>query len=124
LGLWLKRITKTAQEQTREVRLNTLCECLKFHGCTISENNGDTIIERIVKRRLPCFLKHPTKKRYKIFSVNPRSKVSPDVQDGLRDELELDQKHGFDDDIFFGLHTEVDFVLNEYRKLLGRLAKT
>jgi hypothetical protein len=41
----------------------------------------------------------------------------------IRRDLELDEEHGYDSDIFYNSSTRIPGFINKYRKTLDRLAK-
>jgi hypothetical protein len=41
----------------------------------------------------------------------------------IREDLELDEEHGYDSDIFYNRGPRIPEFINKYRKLLDRLAK-
>lgn len=58
-----------------------------------------------------------------IFYRNEGSDVERNAIHKIRRDLELDEGHGYDSDIFYNLGPRIPEFINKYRKLLDRLAK-
>lgn len=123
IAQWVRSNSRPIDRIERLIKWRKLRGILTSYGCTLKHGSvGNRIwIERKVKRgRL--FLREHTL-RVQVAYGDEGREVERDTLKHIRQELELDEGHGIDSEIFYGsARAPGDFIL-QYRKTLSRLAK-
>ena len=63
------------------------------------------------------------KLRTQVFYASEGRDVDPNTIHKIRHDLDLDDEHGYDSDIFYNASPRIDEFINKYRRILDRLAK-
>jgi death-on-curing protein len=114
-----------ASKEERSVTWRELSKLLRSKNCTITQHRGEKLkIERgvTVKRMFLGFAKTRILTTY-FTNTGDGREVPRSVLKSLRQELELDEEHGVDSEMFYASRREPDFFILEYSKLLKRLAR-
>lgn len=121
---WICRHSRMAVKEERSITWRELSKLLRSKNCTITQHRGEKLkIERdvTVKR---IFLGSKTRTLTTYFTNTGDGREVPrSVLKSLRQELELDEEHGVDSEMFYSSRREPDFFILEYSKLLKRLAR-
>jgi death-on-curing protein len=124
---WIEKHTRKISRDERSVQWRVLRGVLREHGCSVEPYRGEKQrITRIVQEKTGRGLFRRSKGVMLVsFYVNtgdgrevPKTQVKK-----IRQELRLDEAHGYDSDQFYSPQRAVDFFILEYSKTLKRLAR-
>jgi hypothetical protein len=59
-----------------------------------------------------------------IYYAGEGREVEPNTIQKVRQDLELDETHGYDSEIFYKREERIPEFINKYRRILERLAKS
>ncbi|WP_084442875.1 type II toxin-antitoxin system death-on-curing family toxin [Arthrobacter sp. CAL618] len=122
---WVCRHSRAASKEERSVTWRELNKLLRMKDCEILQHRGEKLkITRTVveKRRLPPFKKTRTLDTYFTNTGDGREVPKAKIKT-IRHELELDEEHGVDSQMFYSARREPDFFIIKYSKLLSKLSK-
>jgi len=108
---WVQSKIKRVSRGEQPLQFRHLRYILERNGCKIDVLEGNRIN---IRRGL-----FKTQVGYR----NEGTEVSRNIIHKIRKELQLDEKHGYDSDIFYNIGSRIPDFINKYRKLLDRLAK-
>lgn len=108
---WLQRSIRRVSLRERTLQFRHLRPILQSYGCMCEAREGN----RINLRR--------GKLLTQVFYRNEGTDVEKNTMHKIRKDLELDEEHGYDADIFYTRGPQIPEFINKYRKLLDRLAK-
>ena len=119
---WLEpRLCKVSKGEKR-MRFAQLRPILASYGCTIKVIRGNrALITREIQRRT-WFKKGPPLKSHVWYGDEGRD-VDPTTVQKIRNDLWLDEEHGFDSARFYEARPGIDEFIAMYRKTLRRLAR-
>lgn len=121
---WICRHGRMVSKEERSVTWRELSKLLRSKNCIVTQHRGEKLkIERSVSTKR-MFLGFRTRTLTAYFTNTGDGREVPrSVLKSLRQELELDEEHGVDSEMFYASRREPDFFILEYSKLLKRLAK-
>lgn len=121
---WICRHSRMAVKEERSITWRELSKLLRSKNCVITQHRGEKLkIERnVTVKRIFLGSKTSTLTTY-FTNTGDGREVPRSVLKSLRQELELDEEHGVDSEIFYASRREPDFFIIEYSKLLKRLAR-
>jgi hypothetical protein len=108
---WLQRHTRMIRKGELPIPFRELRRILTSYGATF---------ELIPGNRMNIFCDG---KRTQIFYGDEGRDVEPNSVHRVRAQLELDEDHGYDSDIFYNAGPRIPEFINRYRRILERLAK-
>jgi hypothetical protein len=113
LALWLQGRVRRVIRGERLLQFRQLRAILATYGCTFEHaaSRGN----RINIRR--------GAKQTQVYYRNEGEDVEKNTILKIRKDLELDEEHGYDSDIFYNRGPRIHDFINKYRKLLDRLAR-
>ena len=111
IAIWLSYRLQGVKRSERRRQWRQLKKILAHYDCTLEIVQGN----RMNISRAPL--------RTQVAFRNWGTDVEIEVVRKVRKDLELDEEHGYDSDIFYNRDTKLPKFINDYRKLLGRLAK-
>ena len=103
--------TRAIATRERRPQWRHLRKILQYYGCQLDVGQGNRInIVRGMRRTQVAFR-------------NWGTDVEIEVMRKVRMDLELDEENGYDSDIFYNRDAKLPKFINDYRKLLGKLAR-
>lgn len=123
IAQWIRSNSRLIDKTERLVKWRKLRGILASYGCNLSHGKvGNRMnVERTVKRGRIFPRDHIL--RVQVAYGDEGREVERDTLKRIRQELQLDEEHGIDSEIFYGsARAPSDFIL-QYRKILSRLAK-
>ena len=111
IAMWLSLRTREIRKNERRQQWRHLRKILYHYNCQLYVTQGNRInISRGSMKTQVAF-------------KNWGTDVEIEVIRKIRTDLELDEKNGYDSDIFYTRDEKIPKFINNYRKLLSRLAK-
>lgn len=127
ISRWVSRFSRSIRKEERSITWISLRQVLKELGCEFIEGKGQKIeIMRVVIRSSGKGIfqrSKPQTLRTSFVNTGKGREVPKTQLKRIRQELELDEMHSIDSDIFYGSYSEPDYFIREYSKILRRLAK-
>jgi death-on-curing family protein len=126
MAQWVLRNTRPIQRGERRVRWHRLQRTLRKFGCGTDHVGGvgnRINIYRTVSRRARFGRERSEQLRVQVFYAGEGTEVEKNTLNFIRQELELDEEHGYDSKIFYEDDSEPDDFIQQYRTLLRRLAR-
>ena len=111
IAIWLSYRTREIEVMERRPQWRHLRKILQHYECVLEIGQGNRI--NIMRRNL----------KTQVAFRNWGTDVEIDVIRKVRADLELDEKNGYDSDIFYNRDIKIPKFINNYRKLLGKLAR-
>ena len=111
IASWLYFRTRELEIRERRPQWRHLRKILQHYGCELNVTQGNRI--NIARGQL----------KTQVAFRNWGTDVEIEVIRKVRTDLELDERNGYDSDIFYNRDVKVPKFINDYRKLLSRLAK-
>lgn len=127
ISSWIAKRSRAIRKDERIVPWRVVRGLLRDQGCTIDEGKGQrAYITRVVKVKPERgLLKWPVEKTLRTSYVNtgdgrnvPRAQLKR-----IRQDLWLDEPHGIDSEQFYVQSRQPDDFIQEYSKILRRLAR-
>lgn len=130
LSTWIRSIARLEDRRERPLTLRVLRKILEKYKCDFGKPDQGTIVVRGPKKVIvgKTFL-GGDKYEYPSFKISAHGDgivIKKETIKELRKRFELDAKNGVDSKSFYEDYDQdaaVDFLLNEYRNTLNRLAK-
>lgn len=115
MGQWFQSHTRRLEKSEFLLKFHDLKRILAKYNAKITPRRGNTkAITRIVG----------TREFYSTVSArNDGDEIEKKTMQKIRHELQLDEVHGYDSDIFYGADKKIPEFINKYRTVLDRLAK-
>ena len=111
IASWLYFRTREIQIRERRPQWRQLRKILQHYDCELDVAQGNRI--NITRGQL----------RTQVAFRNWGTDVEIEVIRKVRTDLELNEENGYDSDIFYNRDAKIPKFINNYRKLLSRLAK-
>ena len=111
IATWLYFRTREIEIRERRRQWRHLRKILQHYDCDLDVAQGNRI--NIARGQL----------KTQVAFRNWGTDVEIEVIRKVRTDLELDEKNGYDSDIFYNRDVKIPKFINDYRKLLSRLAK-
>ncbi len=108
---WLQSRIKTVTRREQPLRFRNLKTILEDEGCELEPLHGNRI--NIRRGHLQT----------QVFYQKMGADVDKNTIHKIRKDLQLDEEHGYDSDIFYNRGPRIPDFINKYRKLLDKLAK-
>lgn len=108
---WLSVRTREIRKSERRQQWRHILKILTHYGCQSSVRQGNRI--NIARGSL----------KTQVAFKNLGTDVEIEVIRKIRTDLKLDEENGYDSDIFYNRDEKIPKFINNYRKLLSRLAK-
>ncbi|MBX3436289.1 MAG: type II toxin-antitoxin system death-on-curing family toxin [Planctomycetaceae bacterium] len=124
---WIIHFSRSVRKDERSVPWRTMRNILKDHGCVLLDDRGEKvrIVRRVRESTGRGIFRRPRERELQSFYKNtgdgrevPRSQIKR-----IRHELWLDEEHGVDSEIFYVTQRQPDYFIQEYSKILSRLAR-
>lgn len=110
---WLQGRVRRVVRREHPVQFRQLRAILATYDCTFEHAPGRGNRINVRRRGLQT----------QVFYRNEGEDVEKNTIQKIRKDLELDEEHGYDSDIFYNRGPRIPEFVNKYRKLLDRLAK-
>ena len=108
---WIQRNSRKLNKQEKCMPWRKLEPILSFYGCTVEQGQGNKLKIR----------------RNSLTSISGARNSGAEIDQKdiahIRSELELDEAHGIDSEIFYTRGEKIPDFINKYRQLLTKLAK-
>ena len=111
IAQWLQRHVRRIRKGESCMKFRELKRVLSVRGCDFEILSGNRI--NILRNAL----------RTQVFYASGGREVDGNTIHKIRHDLQLDDEHGYDSDIFYNAGRRIDDFINRYRKTLDRLAK-
>jgi death-on-curing family protein len=112
IAKWLARHIKRTEAPHKHLKFRELRSILQHYGCTFDQTSGGSKLNI-----------HRNGRRTQVAYYGDGRDVDLDSIAKIRRDLELDEVHGYDTDIFYGAEERLPEFITKYRKTLDRLAK-
>lgn len=127
IAAWIDKHTRKIAREERSVQWRVLKGVLREHGCQIVQYRGEKErISRVVAessgRGIFKRSRDVTLVSYYVNTGDGREVPKTQVK-RMRQELRLDEDHGYDSEQFYAPQRPADYFILEYSKTLKRLAK-
>lgn len=111
IAVWTQRNMKRIRHGEYPLQFRQLKQILSTYGCEFHYTKGNKlkIIHGKNQTVITCF--------------GDGREVRPEAIYGLRKNLQLDEEHGYDTDIFYNKTERIPEFITKYRKVLDRLGK-
>ncbi|HRN28648.1 MAG TPA: type II toxin-antitoxin system death-on-curing family toxin [Terrimesophilobacter sp.] len=124
---WVSSASRSIRKDERSVPWRTMRNILKEHGCDVIEGKGEKVR---ITRRVPensgrgIFRKVREKVLYSFYTNTGDGREVPRSQiKRIREDLRLDREHAIDSEAFYVTQRQPDYFIQEYSRILSRLAK-
>ena len=112
MAKWLHFRMRRIQHRSPSLKWHDLKRILAKHHCKFSVRSGNRI--NIQRQGMQT----------QVWYGGDGRDIGKGMVSKIRQELQLDADHGYDDDIFYGADEGLPGFVTKYRKILDRLAKT
>lgn len=128
MGKWIGKKTRKIQKADRTVSYAEFERILRSHDIYFEnkKNNYTDLIKYTTKRETKWFSSREVKVPTKIARIPyfPSRMVGKKLIRSVRKQAGLTHKSGVDSESFYGNQTQPDAFIQQYKKLLSKLAKT
>ena len=123
ISKWIKKNIRLTKKGERPVQFRTLRGILNNYDCIMECGKTGSKIK--ITREIPRgrWLFFPKKLATNIYYGGEGKEVGRDTINKIRSDLELDDDHGVDSEIFYNVRLPIDEFISRYRKTLKRLSK-
>ncbi len=127
IARWIESHCRRVSKEERSIQWRVLKRVLREHGCEITRSRGEREhISRVVQERVGRgrWRRSRTKTLTSNYiNTSDGREVPKSHLKRIRQELELDEEHGIDSELFYSAQRPADYFIVEYSKTLRRLAK-
>ena len=114
IARWLHRYIRRTEAARRRFKFHDLRSLLLKHGCGFERPRGGGNRIKVTRGGL----------KTQVWYGGEGRDVAPNTIPKLREDLQMDYEHGFDDWTFYNAEERVPDFVARYRRTLDRLAKT